>query len=148
MIRRSEERGYVLITVAVLLFVILAFAALAVDIGVASSSRTAAQRAADASALAGAFTFVNNPIAAQPATAETHAMQTALSNSILGEAIQTGDVTVAVDVANQRVTVTITHSQGALFAGAVGENTVDIGATAVAEASTTATGDRCTKPWF
>jgi hypothetical protein len=148
MIRRSEERGYVLITVAVLLFVILAFAALAVDIGVASSSRTAAQRAADAAALAGAFTFVNTPTATQPATAENHATQTALSNSILGEAIVAGDVTVAVDVANQRVTVTITHSQGALFAGAVGENTVDIGATAVAEASTTATGDRCTKPWF
>jgi alkylhydroperoxidase/carboxymuconolactone decarboxylase family protein YurZ len=148
MVRRSEERGYVLITVAVLLFVILAFAALAVDIGVASSSRTAAQRAADASALAGAFTFVNNPTATQPATAQNHAMQTALSNSILGEAIQSSDVTVAVDVANQRVTVTITHTQGALFAGAVGENTVDTGATAVAEASTTATGDKCTKPWF
>ena len=55
--RESKDSGYVLVTIALLLFVLLGFVALAIDIGVLYSARTAAQRAADSAALAGALVF-------------------------------------------------------------------------------------------
>ncbi len=147
--RRNKEEGYVLVMVAILLFVLLSFASLAVDIGTASTARAAAQRAADAAALSGAFTFVTNPTAADPAAfAEGRARQVAYSNTITGEAIAAGDVTVSVDVANRRVTVTVAHTQDTFFGGAIGPDTTSISATAVAEASSNAVGSGCTKPWF
>ena len=78
----DDQKGYVIVTTALLLVVLLGFGALAVDVGLLYSARTAAQRAADAAALAGAFTFVVNPASAQPSTAYDNAMSTALSNNI------------------------------------------------------------------
>ncbi len=54
----DNERGYIIVTTAMLLVVFLGFGALAIDVGLLYSARTSAQRAADAAALAGAFTFV------------------------------------------------------------------------------------------
>ena len=71
-----KQEGYVIATTTVLLFAFLGFAALAVDVGMLYTARTAAQKGADAGALAGAFTFVSPPLAPQPATAEDHALQT------------------------------------------------------------------------
>src|SRR5438093_628052 len=95
-----KNQGYVLVTFAILLSVLLGFSALAVDLGIMNSARTSAQRAADAAALAGAFTFIVDPTSPQPATATQHAQQAATANNILGSAIQLGDVTVAVDNGN------------------------------------------------
>ncbi len=53
MSKHKKEKGYVLVMVAALLVVFLGFAALGIDVGVLYSSRTAAQSAADAAALAG-----------------------------------------------------------------------------------------------
>ncbi len=146
--RQNDEKGYVLVVVSIFLFLLLAFAALAVDIGIASGARTQAQRAADAAALAGAFTFVNNPTATQPAAATSAATQTALTNQILGTNVVSGDVTVAVDTANRRVTVTVAHTQNAFFGDALGPSTTTVRATGVAEASNMATGSGNVKPFF
>lgn len=144
---RDGERGYVLVAVAILLFATLAFAVLAVDISVASTARAQAQRAADAAALAGAYTFIVTPLAPQPATATDHAMQTALNNRIVGDEIVAGDVTISVNTASRIVTVTIANTQEAMFAGIIGQEAT-IGATGIAEAAANATGTGNVKPFF
>lgn len=148
---RDGERGNVLVTVALVLFVLIGFAVLTIDVGVGSSARTQAQRAADAGALAGAFTFVTNPnLTGQPLTdaVTNSAKNTAAQNTIMGTAVATSEVTVAVDTANRRVTVTLSHSAPTFFAGIFGQSTMTIGATGIAEASFSATGDKCVSPWF
>ena len=81
--RTNSKSGYILLTVAVLLvLLLLGFTALAVDVGVLYGARTQGQGAADAAALAGAFTFILNPLAPQPATAQTQATQAAISNNV------------------------------------------------------------------
>ena len=49
----ADERGQVAIVVALMLVVLLGFAALVVDVGLNWAARTQAQAAADAAALAG-----------------------------------------------------------------------------------------------
>jgi len=142
------EEGYVIVTVAILLAVLCGCAALAVDINAFLGARAAAQRAVDAGALAGAFTFVNNPLAQQPATAQSQAVATTTANGMLGEPILPAEVTVDVDVAGRLVTVDVTHPVSTFFARALGINSVNIGATALAEAWPNATGVACAKPWF
>ena len=149
--RRDGERGHVLVTVALVLFVLIGFAVLTVDIGVASSARTEAQRAADAAALAGAFEFVTNPNLTGQALTDaitSSAKNTAAQNTIQGAAVPTSDVTVSIDTANRRVTVTLSHSTPTFFAGIFGRSTMTIGATGIAEAAASATGDLCVSPWF
>src|SRR6266704_1025254 len=65
--RKEAESGYVLVTVAVLLVVLVGFTTLAIDTGMLFAARTQAQRAADAAALAGASTFVLNSSDLTPA---------------------------------------------------------------------------------
>jgi Flp pilus assembly protein TadG len=145
--RRGEE-GYVIVTVALLLVVLCAFGALAVDIGLLLGARTSAQRAADSGALAGAFSFVANPLAPQPDSAHAQAVATATANSILGQAVTPGEVSVTVDVGDRLVTVDVTRPVGTYFARVLGMGTVTVSARGVGEASSTATGAACTKPWF
>jgi hypothetical protein len=137
--------------VALVLFVLIGFAALTIDIGVASSARTQAQRAADSAALAGAFEFVTNPNLTGQALTDAvtnSAKNTAAQNTILGTAVATSEVTVSIDVANRRVTATLSHSTPTFFAGIFGQSTITIGATGIAEAAASATGDLCISPWF
>ena len=145
---RKEEQGFVLVLVAFALVILIGFVALGVDTGALYSARTAAQEAADAAALAGAFTYINTPNAAQPATATANAMQIALNNKIMGKAITAGNVTVTPDVANRRVTVTIATTQNTFFAKALGVGTADVSVTAIAEAAEESPGGCCTRPWF
>ena len=69
---RPAERGAVLVHVAIAMFVLLGFAALAVDYGVMWVSRSQAQNSADAGAMAGAVglafddTSTTGPQAARP----------------------------------------------------------------------------------
>jgi hypothetical protein len=146
--RRKREAGYVAVSVALTIVLLCGFAALAVDIGVLLAARAAAQRAADAGALAGAFTFVTQPQAPQPDRAREHALSTALSNGVLENAISASDVNVQADVANRRVIVDIQHRRGTFFARAFGRALVDIAVRGVAEASPSSTGSGCVKPWF
>ena len=144
----ADAKGFVIIMVALLLVVMLGFAALAIDVGMLFTARTAAQRAADAAALAGAFTFVVSPGAIQPDTASSHALDVARSARILNHGIQDGDVTVQVDAVNRRVTVDLSHIEGSYFASVLGISSGTIRVRAVAEAAKNAVGAFCAKPWF
>src|SRR5439155_13656988 len=95
-VRKDKEGGYVLVTVAALLLVLLGFMALAIDSGILLGARTSSQRAADAAALAGAATFVLDAASPQPDTAILHARQTAMSNKVLGTLIEDAQVDVQV----------------------------------------------------
>src|SRR5437867_10019199 len=97
----QKQEGFVLIVVALMLILLVGFLAFAVDIGILYSARTSAQDVADAAALAGAYTFINDTKSPQPATASNNAVQVAVNNSILGQAVAAGDVNVSVDVPNQ-----------------------------------------------
>ena len=56
----KKQEGFVIAVLAIVLLALVGFLALAVDIGVLYSARTSAQGVADAAALAGAFTFIND----------------------------------------------------------------------------------------
>ena len=151
MVRKDKEGGYVLVTVAILLFVLVGFMALAIDTGVLLGARASSQRAADAAALAGAYTFLVNPTSVQPGTAILHAKQTAINNKVLGTSIADAQVDVqVVDVAPnpRRVTVTITRSEPTFLAKILNVDTVATKVTGVAEVGRTSTGTRCMKPFF
>ena len=150
MTRQSDkkEEGFVLVVVAAMLVAIVGFVALGVDVGVLYGARTSAQEVADAAALAGAFTFINNPTAVQPDTAYNHALEVALNNSILGQPVTAANVTVNVDVANRSVEVDVSSTQNTYFARVLGTNTATVAAEGIAEAAEYSTGAMCVKPWF
>lgn len=145
---RNKEEGFVLVTIAIILVALFAFVALAIDIGVLYAARTSAQEVADAAALAGAFTFINNPTASQPDTASNHALQVALNNSIMGTPVTAANVTVNVDVTNQTVTVDVTSTQNTYFAKVLGIFNANVSAEGIGEAAKFSTGATCVKPWF
>jgi hypothetical protein len=145
---RSGDLGYVAVTVAAVLVILLGFVAIAGDLGAAYSARTAAQKAADAAALAGAFTFVVDTTQPQPQTATNHALRTAKANNILGVALTDAEVTVNVDTVNRRVKVDVNHNMPTFFARVLGQTQAGIHAQAFAEASASATSSFCLKPWF
>ncbi len=144
----KKQEGFVIAVLAIVLLALVGFLALAVDIGVLYSARTSAQGVADAAALAGAFTFINDTKSPQPQTASDNALQVALNNSILGQPVAAGNVNVNVDVGNRRVTVDVQSTQNTYFARALGVQTANVGVEAVAEASPNSTGTACAKPWF
>ena len=152
--RQVGERGMTLVLVAMCILVFIGIAALAVDVGVLYTAHTSTQHAADAGALAGAFTFVDNPIAPQPATAVDAAVRITNKNNVLGTSagITASDVTV--DVPNRRVTVVVPRNASRgnavtlYFARIFGLTTSDIAASGTAEASKTPTGSSCIKPIY
>jgi hypothetical protein len=145
---KNKEEGFVLITLAFVLVVLIGFVALAVDVGVLYGAKTSAQSIADSAALAGAYTFINDTTAVQPDTAYNNALQVALNNSVMGKPVTSGDVTVNVDAANRRVTVDVASTQNTYFARVLGPSTANISVEGVAEAADYSTGATCVKPWF
>jgi len=146
-----KQDGLTAVLVTLLLTGLCGAAAMAVDVGVLYSARTSAQSAADAAALAGAFTFLK-PANAQPTAATNAAIAMAKANSILGSAVVITSTNITVDQANKRVTVTVprTGSNGipAFFLGIFGVTHTDVSAVATAEASPVATGSICLRPIF
>lgn len=147
----NGQRGVTLPLVALFLVVLFVFAAMAIDMGIAYTARTSAQHAADAAALAGAYTF-QNPGASQPTSAQNAAIVMAAQNTILGTPIAISAADVSVDTSNQRVTVTVprTGRNGVetFFARAFGWQKMNVVARATAEMSTQAAGSHCVKPFF
>jgi Flp pilus assembly protein TadG len=131
---------------------------LAIDVGMYMTARSQAQNAADAGALAGATSLVfndyNDRSAGGPAVRS--AITTAESNQVIGgtPSVQTGDVTFPLGPTglNNRVQVNVFRTTNrdnpvpTLIGSIFGVDTVDIGATATAEASP-ATSMRCVKPF-
>jgi hypothetical protein len=152
-VRRSDirTRGITIPMTAISIFALLAIAALAIDMGMLYTARTSAQHAADAAALAGAFTFMNTA-APQPSSATTAAINTAAVNGILGQGVVISDADVQVDTANRRVTVTVprtgVNGVNTYFARAIGTQRVDVIARATAECGSKGTGSRCLKPIY
>src|SRR5947207_15873026 len=88
---KQTEGGYVLVTVAATLIILVGFTALAIDSGVLYADRSQSQRAADAAALPGAFTFVADTKSSQPATAGAHARAAALHHTAMGVPIASAE---------------------------------------------------------
>src|ERR1043165_4940654 len=84
--RRGRERGITIAMLAIFIVVLFIIAALAIDVGVLYTACTSAQNAADAAALAGAYTFLN-PNASQPSAAQNAAIHIAGQNAILGQSV-------------------------------------------------------------
>jgi Flp pilus assembly protein TadG len=145
--KKNPQSGYVLVTLAFLLLALLAVTALAIDIGMAFGARTQNQAAADAAALAGAFTYIE-PSNAQPATAQNQAIAAAIANKTMGTAVTAADVQAVGDAANRRVTVTITRTEPTFFSKVMGVNSIQVRTTAVAEASRNSVIGSCSKPFF
>ena len=146
---KRAESGYILVTVAILLIVLLGFTALAVDVGMLYASRTQSQRAADAGALAGAFTFIlDGNMSDQPARAILNAKKVATNNTAMGTVITDAQVNVAVDLANRKVTVNIARSEPTFFAKVLNTDSVNVAVQAIAEAAEHAVASSCVKPIF
>jgi Flp pilus assembly protein TadG len=166
-LKRSSERGAILLHVAIALMALIAVNTFVVDYGVMWVARRQAQNAADAGALAGAVAMAFDPEGwtdrSETGPARLAALQVARSNVIWGEA---PDVNVATDVfftdqpAAQcrdtdgnarciRVNVYRNQERGnslpALFGVAVGLTEQGVRATATARVAV-ADGTDCIKP--
>lgn len=146
--RGRRNAGFVVVSTAALLVVLLGFLALAVGVGVLYSARTSSQAIGDAAALAGAFTFITQPNAPQPATAQAFAVAIANEHSIFGIPVSITASDVAVDLANRRVTVDVSTIQPTFFAKVFSVNSAAVATRSVAEAAAAATAGACAKPWF
>jgi Flp pilus assembly protein TadG len=156
---RDDEHGMSMVFTAIGLMAFLAATTLSIDVGMFMAARSQAQNAADAGALAGATALVFNSWTDRSSTgpAVTSAVSASTSNNVVGTApsVKTSDVTFPTDPTGlaDRVSVTVYRTtargnsvptlMGALF----GVNTVDIGATATAEASP-ANAMTCVKPFM
>ena len=127
-----NERGVAVAFIALLLFVLLGLAALAVDIGMLYGSRTEAQRTADAAALAGASILLGNGQDEDGARAT--AIDYAARNTIRNEApiVLPGDVDVELNRGLVRVRVIRSEARGSavnnVFARAIGFPTSNVSA--------------------
>ncbi len=94
--RPPVRRGSIIPMLAIFLFSLFAFVALAVDIGMIAVARTDCQNAADAAALTGARTLNNKPGVPTPSNvgaAGTAAQTVATTNILLNTAFTTTDLT-------------------------------------------------------
>ena len=135
----SNERGSVLALVALLLVVFLGLAALAIDFGLLYVARGEAQRAADASAHAGAGYFMHNPNATE-AEIKAEAVRVGERNLVRGEWTEIRpdeDIDVLWDERKVRVQVRRTNERGnpvaTLLAHVIGFGNMNVAASAAAQ---------------
>ena len=174
---RKHEQGVIITLVAVfMLFVIVAMAALAIDVVTLYTARSEAQLAADATALAAARVFANSGMTSDPNAAtdgfvgyaetasQTVATQVAMANSVGGGSL-TGVVITFNDgsttfATNPTVTVNVQKNNiPTYFARIWGKTQITVGASATAEAynpvGASSVGGTpppvapiCVKPWL
>jgi Flp pilus assembly protein TadG len=151
----ADERGMMLIMAGLGLVAFMSATMLALDVGMFMAARSQAQNAADAGALAGATTLYyndwNNRSPSGPAVQNAIAAATHSANHVMSTnvSVYASDVTFPTP---ERVQVTV-HRTGArdnpllpFIAPMFGIDTVDLGATAIAEASP-ANAMTCVKPF-
>jgi len=155
---RQNERGMSLVIVGLGTMAFMASAMLAVDVGSLMTSRAQAQNAADAGALAGAIALGFNSYTDRSSSgpAVTGAISASQANLVEGQQVSVtpADVQFPNDTNGQpnwvNVTVRRTTARGnpltTLMAGMFGISTVDMSATATAEAQP-ANANTCIKPW-
>lgn len=92
---RRNRRGAALVLLLLFLIPLIAFLALAIDMGLLAVARTQCQNAADVAALAGVRTLNGNPATNNNYAAVTPAAQSAVTaNTVLATPLQTSQVTV------------------------------------------------------
>jgi Flp pilus assembly protein TadG len=155
---RKDERGMSMVFTAVGLMAFLAATTLSIDVGMFMAARSQAQNAADAGALAGATALVFNSFTDRSSTGPVvnSAISAATANQVVGQApsVTPADVTFPMDPSGQPTRVAVTVYRTASRSNAIptlmgslfGVKTVDIGATATAEASP-ANAETCVKPF-
>ncbi len=155
--RWEDQRGAAMVLVAGSMIALISAVALAVDVGMLNVTRTEAQRVADGAALAGAGALILSPDNVDFATAE--AIKFSSKNDIRGTQAEVRAEDVDVDTDLDQVTVRVLRTRergnpvGTFFARIFGVNTVNITASATAEASPAA-GINCLLPlampdrWF
>jgi Flp pilus assembly protein TadG len=133
---RKDNRGQVLIIVALAFVVFLGFAALAVDVAYMYTVRNELQRSADAGALAGASAFVDPlvpPLALQ-ATARDWAKSFASQNTVAGALLNNvTDDNVDVSLADNLVRVRTGLTVDLFFARIFGRERTTVEARAAAD---------------
>ena len=156
---RDDERGMSLVFVGLGLVSFMAATTLAIDVGMFMTARNQAQNSADAGALAGAVALVRNGYEDRTPTGPIvqSAIETAQNNLTAGKtvSVEAGDVTFPLGPTglNNRVQVQVYRTVGrgnpidTLVGGFFGVDTVNITATAVAEASS-ANAMTCVKPFM
>lgn len=149
-----DERGAVAVFVALGMIVFLGSAAIAIDVGHLMNVRTESQRVADLAALAGASAFVDvSGSSAIQSTAELRAQNYAAANTVDQTTVALPLSDIEVDLANERVRVTIRNSAATgnpittIFAKVLGVTDVDVVTTAVAQAFP-AGGANCILPFM
>jgi hypothetical protein len=153
-----DERGMSFVFVGIGLMTFMAATTLAVDVGMFMTARTQAQTSADAGALAGATALVfnswDNRSASGPAVQSS--ISAASQNTVMAGvvSVQPGDVTFPVGPTGaNRVKVDVYRTAGrsnpvsTLLGSFLGMSTIDIAATATAEAAP-AGGMTCVKPFI
>ena len=156
---RRDERGMSLVFVSLGFMALLSATTLAIDVGMFMTSRAQAQNAADAGALAGAVALALNDFndRSSGGPAVQGAINTARANLVGGQpaSVLPGDVTFPDDPSGQPTRVAVSVYRTAARGNAVptlmgtffGVDQVDIGASAVAEASP-ANAMTCVKPFM
>lgn len=142
-----SQRGATIILVAVGMLTFFGFLALAIDLGMLYVAHVDAQRAADASALAGASAFMEYDAAQAVTPAHDRAMEYALRNTFRNGPIDSSEVSIRIVPESALVGVRVQReSVPTFFARVLGIRTVPIGAYAAAEA-VAAGSAKCLKPF-
>jgi hypothetical protein len=145
--RIRNERGATLALVAVATSGLLAMMSLAVDLGMLFKTRREAQRAADASALAGASAFLQNSGVAAVPDANARAYEYATKNHMTGGYVDASEVTVQVIPDSSKVRVWVRRAAvPTWFSRIFGISQVPVGAKAAARATPAGTA-QCVVPW-
>jgi len=139
---RRNERGQIIVLAALLMTVLMGFAALAIDVGSMASDKSDLQNAADAMALAAAADLPD----ASAATSAAHTWAT--KNGVDPSEIQSIQIQQQSlpNVPNPRVTVNLSRDHDFVFAKALGINSTDIEASASAMKTSYGGGDGIV-PW-
>ena len=147
--RIRGQRGSVLVVVASSMLALTSVVALAIDVGLMTTARVEAQRAADAAALAGAGAFISSP--GNGGLARVLATEFAAGNTVRSESVTVleGDIVIDTDALTVTVFVRRNRERGnaipTFFAKVFGVDEVDIAAMATAEAAP-AGGINCLLP--
>jgi hypothetical protein len=146
-----DERGAVLVLVALSAAALVSVVALAVDVGMLYVARAEAQRAADAAALAGASAFIDyDPLllpAAARDTAVLRAESYATRHLLMREPITGAEVSTRVILDSAKVRVVVRREAVPLFFARIfGVEAVPVAATAAAVAAD-ANETSCIKPF-
>ncbi|MGB5303992.1 MAG: pilus assembly protein TadG-related protein, partial [Gemmatimonadota bacterium] len=147
--RIRGQRGSVLVVVASSMLALTSVVALAIDVGLMTTARVEAQRAADAAALAGAGAFISSP--GNGGLARVLATEFAAGNTVRSESVTVLEDDIVIDTDALTVTVFVRRNRErgnaipTFFAKVFGVDEVDIAAMATAEAAP-AGGINCLLP--